>query len=155
VKNPLTKEGKFNPNLYPRSYGPQFFYRALGCLFAFLTGVVVLSVVSGHVQSPSGLVGSALFIFFGATMGRDAYAPTRVVLNEASITVTRRFSKTLSVQRKDIVGLELTIKNMFGEFLAIEHRDPNVAQIKLVNLNWDEDFWLWFTGIPAEIRRGD
>lgn len=155
MKNPLIKEGKFNPNVYPRSYGPRMMYRLLGGLFAFGSCLAAYSVVSGRVQSPSGIFGSALVIVLGAIMGRDAYAPTRAELTEASITITQRFSETLSVRRKDIVRLELTIQSRYGEFLLIEHRDPNVPQIKLVNLNWDENFWLWFTGVPSEIRRGE
>jgi hypothetical protein len=152
--SPSDGQGVFSPTLYPRRYGTPISFRlwrtCIGVFFLFmLYNVAHLppSASQGGNRLPYLL---CILLLVGCVVAciRSAIAPKIVKLTVSSLTVSQLFSKTMRIQRKDIAACKVVGSKWVH--VVIEHRNPKVAPIRLVFLNYDDAFWEWFSGIPGE-----
>jgi hypothetical protein len=82
--------------------------------------------------------------------GYQSIAPERVELTATSLTVRRLFFSTRVLARKDIDLCNLSYLRWGRMCLGIKHRNPMAGVVVLGNLNCDDIFWRWFSGIPGK-----
>lgn len=151
-------DGTFDPDVYPRTYSTQAFYRGFSGLLAISFFLITCIGVFGlpHVHGGERLGALLLLVFcivFAITQAEMAFFPPQLALTATSLTVNRRFSKTQCIQRQDIASCELLLRSKAGKYVLIKHSDPKVTPISVSNLDWDAVFWNWFSGIPGERRK--
>jgi len=123
---------------------------SLAIVLLYLIHVIVHVLSAAHDASERLPYVLTLLLLIGCVFVsiRSAVVTKKVELTAASLTVTEMFSKTVRMQRKDIV--KCYVFRARWMCVVIEHRNPRVAPIWLSFLNYDDAFWEWFSGIPGE-----
>ncbi|RDS79169.1 hypothetical protein DWU98_19400 [Dyella monticola] len=156
------EKSSFDPDLYPRSYR----WRGISAIMARIVIIVVFScactsifrLLEGSGGQPLGEFLEALFQFaLLAAFGRSAL-PLEIELTATSISMIRQFSRTTSIQRQDVVRCDLR-QTRWGPRVMIEYRRSGASQVTvtgktqiymLPELDWDDEFWNWFDGVPGK-----